>query len=336
MRRAKFQLHSETSIDETGNYIMSGYVLALDQGTTSSRAILFDEAGQIHGMERQEYAQHYPHPGWVEHDPEDIWYSQLSVAVKLLHNCGVQPKDVAAGGITNQRETTVLWDRASGNPVANAIVWQDRRTAGQCFELKEAGAESIVRSTTGLTLDPYFSASKIRWLLDNTPGLRDRAERGQIAFGTVDSFLLWRLTGGNLHATDATNASRTMLYSLDTGNWDTGMLELFGVPRAMLPEVLPSSHLYGTTALSLLGAEIPICGVAGDQHAALFGQACLNPGMTKNTYGTGSFLLMNTGDTPRLSNHGLISTVAWELGSGANLSPGKFGRGISCRDEERG
>jgi glycerol kinase len=294
---------------------MNGYVLALDQGTTSSRAILFDSIGQIHGIERQEYAQRYPQPGWVEHDPEDIWYSQLSVAVKLLHNSGVDPRDIQVIGITNQRETTILWDRATGNPVANAIVWQDRRTADQCADLKSAGAESIVRAATGLTLDPYFSATKVCWMLDNTPGLRARAERGEIAFGTVDSFLLWRLTGGAVHATDASNASRTMLYNLHRGDWDAGMLELFRVPHEILPEILPSCHLFGNTKASLFGAEILIGGVAGDQHAALFGQACMSRGMTKNTYGTGSFLLMNTGDTPRASNHGLVTTVAWDLGT---------------------
>ncbi len=289
--------------------------MALDQGTTSSRAILFNENGQIHAIERQEYPQYYPQPGWVEHDPEDIWNSQLSVAARLLHNCSVQSQDIAALGITNQRETTVLWDRATGKPVANAIVWQDRRTAARCSQLQADGAEAEVRARTGLTLDPYFSATKICWLLDNTPGLRARAEGGDIAFGTVDSFLLWRLTGGAVHATDASNASRTLLYNLASGDWDAGMLELFHIPHEILPKILPSSYLYGVTSALLLGTEIPIGGVAGDQQAALFGQACLNAGMTKNTYGTGSFLLMNTGGKPCTSNHGLISTIAWDLGS---------------------
>jgi glycerol kinase len=305
---------------------VSKYILALDQGTTSSRAILFDATGQICGIERQEFAQHYPRPGWVEHDPEDIWFSQVSVAVKLLHNRAVDPHDVAAIGITNQRETTILWERATGNPVANAIVWQDRRTAGDCANIRSSGAESLVRETTGLTLDPYFSATKICWLLDNTPGLRSRAERGEIAFGTVDSFLMWRLTGGAVHATDPSNASRTLLYSLTDGDWDSAMLNLFRVPREILPNILPSSHMCGSVITSVLGGEIPIGGVAGDQQAALFGQACHSSGMTKNTYGTGSFLLMNTGDQPRASNHGLITTVAWDLGEGnAQTSPDLVG-----------
>lgn len=299
---------------------MAKLILALDQGTTSSRALLFDADGSVLGMERQEYAQHYPQPGWVEHDPEDIWYSQLGVAVKLLQSCHVSAQEVAAIGLTNQRETTLLWERATGRPVANAIVWQDRRTAPLCEELRAQGAQSLVSARTGLTLDPYFSATKIRWLLDNVPGLKQRAEDGEIAFGTVDSFLLWRLTGGTVHVTDVSNASRTLLYNIVAQAWDEDLLALFGIPRAMLPEVRPSSHLYGETQAALLGASVPIGGVVGDQQAATFGQSCLTPGMVKNTYGTGSFLLMNTGIEPHFSRNGLLTTVAWSLDA-AGKSP---------------
>ena len=300
---------------------MPDFVLALDQGTTSSRAILFDQAGRVCGVEQQEYAQRYPQPGWVEHAPEDIWTSQAGVVAKLLRERNVTGTDIAAVGITNQRETTILWERATGRPVANAIVWQDRRTQPLCERLRTDGLEPLFRARTGLPLDPYFSGTKINWLLDNTPGLRTRAERGEIAFGTVDTFLLWRLTKGAVHATDVSNASRTLLFNILTGEWDTELLQLLNIPRELLPEVKPSSHLYGETATELLGRAIPIAGIAGDQQAATFGQACHQQGMVKNTYGTGSFLLMNTGNKPQFSQHGLLTTIAWQLPTTNHQSP---------------
>lgn len=290
------------------------YVLALDQGTTSSRAILFDEAGVVVAVGQQEFGQMYPRPGWVEHDANEIWSSQLAVAREALRRANARPDEVAAIGITNQRETTVLWDRRTGEPVAPAIVWQDRRTAAACDWLKANGIEAMVREKTGLVLDPYFSATKIAWLLDNIDGLRQRAERGDIAFGTVDAWLVYRLTGGRRHVTDYSNASRTMLFNIHRLDWDDELLrELGRIPRAMLPQVRPSSEMYGETAPELFGAAIPIGGIAGDQQAALFGQACFDGGMAKNTYGTGSFLLMNTGSTPVISQHGLLTTVAWGI-----------------------
>ena len=292
---------------------MPEFILALDQGTTSSRAILFDQAGRVRGVEQQEYAQRYPQPGWVEHAPEDIWTSQAGVVSKLLREQNVTGADIAALGITNQRETTILWERATGRPVANAIVWQDRRTQPLCERLRADGLEPLFRARTGLPLDPYFSGTKMRWLLDNTPGLRARAERGEIAFGTVDTFLLWRLTRGAVHATDVSNASRTLLFNILAGRWDAELLQLLDIPREMLPEVCPSSHIYGETTTELLGRQVPIAGIAGDQQAATFGQACHQQGMVKNTYGTGSFLLMNTGSNPQFSQHGLITTIAWQL-----------------------
>ncbi len=295
---------------------MAEFILALDQGTTSSRAILFDRAGAVRGVEQQEYAQRYPHPGWVEHAPEDIWASQAGVVAKLLREQNVTGADIAGVGITNQRETTLLWERATGRPVANAIVWQDRRTLPLCERLRSDGVEPLFRAKTGLPLDPYFSGTKIRWLLDNTPGLRTRAERGEIAFGTVDTFLLWRLTGGAVHATDVSNASRTLLFNILTGEWDAELLRLLDIPPEILPVVKPSSHIYGETTTDLLGRNIPIAGIAGDQQAATFGQACHLQGMVKNTYGTGSFLLMNTGNQPQFSQHGLLTTVAWQIGEG--------------------
>ncbi len=301
---------------------MKRYVLALDQGTTSSRAILFDAAGTVCGVEQQEVPQHYPQPAWVEHAPEDIWTSQAGVVEKLLRTHAIAASAIAALGIANQRETTILWERATGRPVANAIVWQDRRTAPLCEQLRAEGSEPLFRARTGLPLDPYFSGTKIRWLLDATPGLRERAERGEIAFGTVDSFLLWRLTGGKVHATDVSNASRTLLFNLHTRTWDDDLLRLLDIPRALLPEIRPSSHLYGETEPSLFGAAIPIAGLAGDQQAATFGQACHSPGMAKNTYGTGCFLLMHTGTQPQMSQHGLLTTVGWELeADGATQRP---------------
>ncbi len=292
---------------------MADYILALDQGTTSSRAILFDQAGRLAGMEQQEYAQHYPQPGCVEHAPEDIWTSQAGMAAKLLRNLNVSASQIAAIGITNQRETTILWDRKTGVPVCNAIVWQDRRTADLCARLREEGLEPLFKTKTGLPLDPYFSGTKIRWALDNVPGLRDRAERGDIAFGTVDSFLIWRLTAGKVHATDVSNASRTLLFNIVTGEWDHELLDVLQIPRSLLPEVKPSSHLFGETNIPFFDRPIPIAGVAGDQQAATFGQACHAPGTIKNTYGTGSFLLMNTGQSPEFSQNGLLTTVAWQL-----------------------
>jgi glycerol kinase len=291
------------------------HVLALDQGTTSSRAIVFDEAGSVVAMVQREFRQIFPRPGWVEHDPREIWESQLAVAREALAGAGLAAGDVAALGVTNQRETTVVWDRATGEPVANAIVWQDRRTAEACEGMKRAGHEELFRARTGLVLDPYFSGTKLAWLLDHVPGAREGAEGGRLAFGTVDSWLLWNLTGGKLHATDVTNASRTLLWDLHTGEWSAELAAILGVPLAMLPEVRASSEVYGETLPGLFGAPIPIAGVAGDQQAALFGQACLSPGMVKNTYGTGCFLLMNTGDRPVRPAAGLLATPAWRLGA---------------------
>jgi glycerol kinase len=291
------------------------YVLALDQGTTSSRAILFDHDGKVVAARQREFPQIFPQPGWVEHDPEAIWETQCGVAQEVLTAAGVTAAAVAAIGITNQRETTVIWDRATGRPIANAIVWQDRRTAGYCDELRAQGWETRIRAKTGLVIDAYFSGTKVRWLLEHIPGARERAERGELAFGTIDSFLIWRLTGGTRHVTDVTNASRTLLFNIHTGQWDENLLAALGVPRALLPEVLPSSAPFGETDAALFGQPIPIAGVAGDQQAATFGQACYIPGMAKNTYGTGCFLLMNTGPQPKESTNGLLTTVAWGLPS---------------------
>jgi glycerol kinase len=292
------------------------HVLALDQGTTSSRAIVFDESGSAVATAQRELQQIFPRPGWVEHDPREIWDSQLAVAREALARAGLAARDVAAIGITNQRETTVVWDRATGLPVANAIVWQDRRTAGACDRLKREGREPLFRDKTGLVLDPYFSGTKLAWILDHVPGARDAANAagtGRLAFGTVDSWLIWNLTGG-LHATDVTNASRTLLWDLHTGDWSDELLGLLDIPRGLLPAVRSSSEVYGETLPGLLGVPIPIAGVAGDQQAALFGQACLTPGMVKNTYGTGCFLLMNTGDRPVRSGNELLTTPAWRIG----------------------
>ncbi|HEX6989262.1 MAG TPA: glycerol kinase GlpK [Bacillota bacterium] len=290
---------------------MARYVLALDQGTTSSRAILFDHGGRVVAVRNQEFRQLYPRPGWVEHDPADIWDSQLQVARAVIDEAGAAPGDIAAIGITNQRETTLVWDRASGEPVHNAIVWQDRRTADLCGQLKAQGHEAAFRERTGLVVDPYFSGTKIAWLLENVPGLRPRAERGELAFGTVDTWLIWKLTGGRVHATDYSNASRTLIFNIHDHDWDGHLLGLLGIPRAMLPEARPSSGVYGETAPEVLGGAIPIAGVAGDQQAALFGQACFRPGMAKNTYGTGCFMLMNTGQRAVPSQQGLLTTIAW-------------------------
>ncbi|VVE26899.1 glycerol kinase [Pandoraea iniqua] len=294
---------------------MSGpYILAFDQGTTSSRALLFDRDGHVVATAQKEFRQIYPHPGWVEHDPREIWSTQAGVAAEALTHAGVGGVDIAAIGITNQRETTIVWDRRTGEPVYNAIVWQDRRTADFCERLRADGAQDLVASRTGLRIDAYFSGSKIRWILDNVAGAREAAEAGHLAFGTVDSWLVWHLTGGKLHVTDVSNASRTMLFNIHRLEWDDELLALLGVPRQMLPEVRSSSEVYGHTTTSLLSKPVPIAGIAGDQQAALFGQMCLRPGMVKNTYGTGCFMVMNTGDKPQASSHNLLTTVAWKIG----------------------
>ncbi len=295
---------------------MQHYVLSLDQGTTSSRAIVFDQAGRIVATAQQEFPQIYPQPGFVEHDPEAIWDSQVATARRALAAAGIEAGQVAAIGITNQRETTVIWDRETGRPLHNAIVWQCRRTAPMCDKLRAAGWTDPVRAKTGLVVDAYFSATKLAWLLQNVPGLRTRAEAGQALFGTVDSFLIWRLSGGRLHVTDVSNASRTMLYNIHTLDWDQDILAELDIPRSMLPAVRPSSQVYGQAAAALLGAETPIAGAAGDQQAALFGQACYAPGQAKNTYGTGCFLLLNTGQQAVHSEQGLLTTIAWQLGEG--------------------
>jgi glycerol kinase len=293
---------------------MSDLVLALDQGTTSSRAMLFDRDLNVRGMGQEELPQHFPSEGWVEHEPEDIWTTTVASARAALRNSGIEAGRVAAIGITNQRETVVVWDRRTGRPIHRAIVWQDRRTATACAKLKADGIEPMVRERTGLVLDPYFSASKIAWLLDEIAGAREAAEAGHLAFGTVDSYLVWRLTGGRLHVTDATNAARTLLYDIHRGDWDDDLLRLFRVPRAMLPEVRDTAGDFGETEPGILGGAIAIRGVAGDQQAATIGQACFQPGMMKATYGTGCFALLNTGATPVASSSRLLTTVAWQLG----------------------
>jgi glycerol kinase len=285
------------------------FVLALDQGTTSSRAIVFDHAGAIRAVAQREFAQIYPQPGWVEHDPMEIWATQSGVMVEALAKAGIAASDIAAVGITNQRETTLLWERATGKPVANAIVWQDRRTAPDCDALRAAGHAAMIARKTGLVIDAYFSGTKLKWLLDHVPGVRARAVRGELAFGTVDSWLIWNLSGGAAHLTDASNASRTMLFDIQHGDWDEELLALLDIPRAVLPKVVSSSGRCAEAAVQ--GASVPIAGIAGDQQAALFGQACLEPGLAKNTYGTGCFLLLNTGRKAVASKNNLVSTVAW-------------------------
>ncbi|MEF2277790.1 glycerol kinase GlpK [Deinococcus sp. YIM 134068] len=290
------------------------YILALDQGTTSSRAIVFDRGGTIVSKAQKEFTQHFPQPGWVEHDAGEIWATQSGVMQEALSSAGLRASDLAAIGITNQRETTLLWDRRSGQPIHRAIVWQDRRTAGLCDELREAGHAELFQQKTGLVLDAYFSGTKVRWLLDHVPGARRRAEAGELCFGTVDSWLIYKLTEGGLHLTDASNASRTLLYNIHTGDWDDDLLALLDIPRSLMPEVRDSSGVCGQTAPGLLGAQVPIAGIAGDQQAATFGQACLEVGMAKNTYGTGCFMLLNTGAEAPASRHRLLTTVGWQLG----------------------
>jgi glycerol kinase len=285
-------------------------ILALDQGTTSSRAILFDRAGSVVAMAQKEFTQYFPQSGWVEHDPREIWSSQNETLARVLSDADATSADIAAVGISNQRETTLLWDRKSGEPVARAIVWQDRRTAGECERLKAAGLEAEITKRTGLLLDPYFAGTKLSWLLDHVPGARQRAEKGELAFGTVDSWLAWQLSGGEAHVTDATNASRTLLFNIHTGEWDDHLLAMLRVPRACLPRVVASSGPEGLVA-RIQGHDVPLAGIAGDQQAALFGQTCFTPGMAKNTYGTGCFLLMYTGTKPLASRHKLLTTVAW-------------------------
>ncbi len=292
---------------------MSDFVLALDQGTTSSRAIVFNARGKIIGMGQNEFAQYFPHPGWVEHEPEDIWQSVLNAAREAIARAGLSPAEIAAIGIANQRETVLIWDRQTGAPISRAIVWQDRRTADFCEKLKRKGHEKTFIKRSGLLLDPYFSGTKLAWLLDNVPGARKRAEKGELAFGTVDTFLIWRLTGGRVHATDATNASRTLMFNIEKGDWDDTLLDLLGVPRALLPEVKDCADDFGTTDPDFFGAALPIRGVAGDQQAATIGQACFAPGMMKSTYGTGCFALINTGTEMVRSKNRLLTTIAYRL-----------------------
>ncbi len=292
---------------------MASFILAFDQGTTSSRAIVFDGEGHIRGQAQREFRQIFPQPGWVEHDPRDLWSTQFGVAQEAIAGAGLRATDIAAIGITNQRETTLIWDRKTGKPIHNAIVWQDRRTAGICDDLRAQGCEDMIRQKTGLLLDAYFSGTKIKWLLDHVPDARAKAERGELAFGTVDTWLVWNLTGGDQHVTDASNAGRTLLYDIHTGEWDDDLLRTLNVPRSLLPQVRNSSEIIGETAPGLFGARIPIAGIAGDQQAATFGQACLAPGMAKNTYGTGCFMLMNTGEEAVPSQNRLLTTVAWQL-----------------------
>jgi glycerol kinase len=293
----------------------ASHVLAIDQGTTGTTVMILDRRLQVRAKVNQEFRQIFPKPGWVEHDLDDIWGSTVGTVQRALREAGLRGADVAAIGITNQRETTGLWDRRSGRPLHHAIVWQDRRTTDECARLKAAGHEPRIREKTGLVLDPYFSATKIRWLLDNVKGAREKADQGQVAFGTIDSFLVWRLTGGEVHVTDVSNASRTLLMDLRTRQWERELLDLFGVPRSVLPEIRPSSAVYGTTrGVKVLPDGIPVAGIAGDQQAALFGQACFSPGEAKCTYGTGAFLLQNTGPEPVFSSRGLLTTVAWSVG----------------------
>ena len=297
---------------------MSKYILALDQGTSSSRAIVFDRDGNAVSVCQKEFTQHFPRPGWVEHDPMEIWASEYAVMTEAVATLGLGGNDIAAIGITNQRETTIVWDAATGKPLCNAIVWQDRRTSDYCDSLKAAGLSDLIRSKTGLLIDAYFSGTKIRWILDNVPGAREKADRGELRFGTVDSWLVWNLTGGSVHVTDVTNASRTMLFNIHTLEWDKELLDILNIPESMMPQVRSCSEVYGLT--SLLGGQVPIAGIAGDQQSALFGQMCTEPGSVKNTYGTGCFLLMNSGTTPIMSRNNLLTTIAWKIGDTVNYA----------------
>ncbi len=291
------------------------YVLGIDQGTTGTTVLIFNHDSEVVGQAASEFTQHYPHPGWVEHDANEIWDVSLKVVEEALSEAGISAEDLNAVSITNQRETIVMWERDTGEPVHNAIVWQDRRTAEYCDELAERGVEETLNEKTGLLIDPYFSGTKVRWMLENVDGLRERAENGEIAFGTIDSWMVWKLTGGNVHITDYTNASRTLLFNIHELQWDDEMCEILEVPKEILPEVKPSSYIFGETDPdSFLGATIPVAGIAGDQQAALFGEACFEPGLAKNTYGTGSFVLMNTGNEAVKSNEGLLTTIAWGIG----------------------
>lgn len=296
------------------------YILALDQGTSSSRAIVFDHEGRICATAQKEFPQHFPKPGWVEHDPKDIWSSEASVIAEAITSMGINGLNIAGIGITNQRETTIVWDAETGEPVYNAIVWQDRRTSEYCDSLKEQNLTGFIREKTGLIIDAYFSATKIRWILENVPGARARAEAGKLRFGTVDTWLLWNLTRGECHMTDVSNASRTMLFNIHTLNWDEDLMKLFGIPMSMLPEVHSSSEIYGYTKTTIFAHKVPVAGIAGDQQAALFGQMCTTPGSVKNTYGTGCFLLMNSGTKPITSSHNLLTTIAWKIGDAVNYA----------------
>ena len=296
------------------------YILALDQGTSSSRAIVFDHDGRICATAQKEFPQHFPKPGWVEHDPKDIWSSEASVVAEAITAFGINGLDIAGIGITNQRETTIVWDAETGEPVYNAIVWQDRRTSEYCDRLKEQNLTQFIREKTGLILDAYFSATKIRWILENVPGARAKAEAGKLRFGTVDTWLIWNLTRGDIHVTDVSNASRTMLFNIHTLKWDEELLELFGIPASMMPEAHSSSEIYGHTRTTLFAHKVPIAGIAGDQQAALFGQMCITPGSVKKTYGTGCFLLMNSGEKPIMSSNNLLTTIAWKIGDKVNYA----------------
>lgn len=299
---------------------MKKYILALDQGTSSSRAIVFDELGQTRAVAQKEFTQIFPQPGWVEHNPMEIWSSQASVIAEAITSIDINGLDIAAIGITNQRETTIVWDAETGDPIYNAIVWQDRRTSEYCDTLKSQGLTDMIRSKTGLIIDAYFSATKIRWILENVPGARQKAEQGRLRFGTVDTWLIWMLTRGEVHVTDVSNASRTMLYNIHDLCWDKELMALLGIPETMMPEVRSSSEVYGHTKTTLFAHEVPIAGIAGDQQAALFGQMCTEPGAVKNTYGTGCFLLMNTGDKPITSHNNLLTTIAWKIGNTVNYA----------------
>ena len=291
----------------------SQYILALDQGTTSSRSMLFDHSGNIVSLAQKEFSQIFPHPGWVEHDPEEIWSTQFGTMAEAVAKAGISMKQIAGIGITNQRETTVVWERSSGKPVYNAIVWQDRRTSSYCDELKKMGMSNSIQQKTGLVIDSYFSGTKLKWILENVAGAKKRAENGELAFGTIDTWLVWKLSGGKVHVTDSSNASRTMLLNIHTGEWDDELLKLFQIPRNILPEVKPSSHIYGVTGSFIPDSRLSVAGIAGDQQAALFGQMCTQAGMVKNTYGTGCFMLMNTGENAIISKNNLLTTIAWKI-----------------------